>query len=140
MSGRREKAAAQRVIDAFSVRCEGPAAGIETLSGGNQQKVIVGRWIGGSREVPGPSGLAARLVLLDEPFRGVDVGARAEIAGLLRAQVGEAGVIVASSDPQELMQVADRILVMHSGTLAGELAVAELTAERVAVLMAGGAA
>ena len=79
-------------------------------------------------------------MLLDEPFRGVDVGARAEIAGLLRAQVGEAGVIVASSDPQEVMQVADRILVMHSGTLAGELAVAELTAERVAVLMAGGAA
>jgi simple sugar transport system ATP-binding protein len=141
LSRRDESSAAERVIDAFGVRCDGPAAAIETLSGGNQQKVVVGRWLGGAvRGVPGgrPPGLAARLVLLDEPFRGVDVGARAEIARKLRDHAGEVGVIVASSDPQEVTQVADRVLVMRDGTLAGELPAGEATAERIAALMAGG--
>jgi simple sugar transport system ATP-binding protein len=142
LSRRDESSAAERVIDAFGVRCDGPAAAIETLSGGNQQKVVVGRWLGGaSRGAPGgrPPGLAARLVLLDEPFRGVDVGARAEIARKLRDHAGEVGVIVASSDPQEVTQVADRVLVMRDGTLAGELPAGEATAERIAALMAGSA-
>jgi simple sugar transport system ATP-binding protein len=128
LSRRDESSAAGRVIEAFGVRCDGPAAAIETLSGGNQQKVVVGRWLGG----------ALRLVLLDEPFRGVDVGARAEIARKLRDHAGEVGVIVASSDPQEVTQVADRVLVMRDGTLAGELPAGEATAEHIAALMAGG--
>jgi simple sugar transport system ATP-binding protein len=132
LSRRAENVAAQRVIDALGVRCEGPGAAIETLSGGNQQKVVVGRWVGGSS--------AARLVLLDEPFRGIDVGARAEIAQLLRSGAVGAGVLLSSSDPQEVTQVADRVLVLHEGTLAGELPAAEATAERLAALMAGAGA
>jgi simple sugar transport system ATP-binding protein len=130
LSKGQEEALAQRVIDAFGVKSPGPSAGIETLSGGNQQKALVGRWFSG----------ASRLVLLDEPFRGVDVGARAAIALQLRALAGETGVLLASSDPQEVTQVADRVLVMRDGTLAGELPAGEASSGRIAELMAGGAA
>jgi simple sugar transport system ATP-binding protein len=129
LSRRREQAAAERVMSAFGVRSDGAGAAIETLSGGNQQKVIVGRWLGDGR--------SARLVLLDEPFRGVDVGARAEIGRLLRSLATDVGVIVASSDPLEVLAVADRVLVLHAGTLAGEVQASEATAERLAALMAG---
>jgi simple sugar transport system ATP-binding protein len=129
LSRRREQAAAERVISAFGVRSDGAGAAIETLSGGNQQKVIFGRWLGGGR--------SARLVLLDEPFRGVDVGARAEIGRLLRSLAAGVGVIVASSDPLEVLAVADRVLVLHAGTLAGEVQAGEATAERLAALVAG---
>ncbi len=122
-----ETAAARRVIDRFGVRGPGPEAPIEALSGGNQQKVVVGRWLEG----------APRL-LLDEPFRGVDVGARADIGRTLRESGGAMGMIVASSDPQEVLDVADRIVVLHDGDLTGELPAGDVTAERLAALMAGG--
>ncbi|MGW0811526.1 sugar ABC transporter ATP-binding protein, partial [Nonomuraea sp. NPDC002799] len=75
---------------------------------------------------------------LDEPFRGVDVGARADIGRVVRQQARGMGVVVASSDPQELVELADRVLVLHEGSLAGELPIAEATSERLAVLMSGG--
>jgi simple sugar transport system ATP-binding protein len=131
MSARGETEAARRVIEAFGVRCDGPSAAIETLSGGNQQKVLVGRWF---------AGVPRQLVLLDEPFQGVDVGARAEIAGRLRALAAGAGVLLASSDPREVTLAADRILVLRDGTLAGELPAAEASADRLARLMTGAAA
>ncbi|MEV5408900.1 sugar ABC transporter ATP-binding protein [Thermopolyspora sp. NPDC052614] len=134
LSRRSETRAAGRVIDLFGVRGPGPEAPIEALSGGNQQKVVVGRWLEGE----------PRLLLLDEPFRGVDVGARADIGRVLRERATEMAVIVASSDPQEVLDVADRVLVLHDGGPAGELRAGELragdvTAERLAALMAGGA-
>ena len=124
---RSEARAAARVIGLFGVRGPGPDAPIEALSGGNQQKVVVGRWLEGE----------VRLLLLDEPFRGVDVGARADIGRVLRERAGRTAVIVASSDPQEVLDLADRVLVLHDGALAGELRAAEATAERLAALMAG---
>ena len=125
-----ERRAAGRVIELFGVRGPGPDAPIEALSGGNQQKVVVGRWLEGD----------PRLLLLDEPFRGVDVGARADIARVLRERAADTAVIVASSDPQEVLEVADRILVLHDGHVAGGLRAGEVTAERLAALMAGGEA
>ncbi|GAA3846152.1 sugar ABC transporter ATP-binding protein [Sphaerisporangium flaviroseum] len=122
-----ETASARRVIERFGVRGPGPDAGIEALSGGNQQKVVVGRWM--EEEF--------RLMLLDEPFRGVDVGARADISRVLREISATTGVVVASSDPQEVLQVADRVLVLYEGTVTGELRTGEVTAERLAALMAG---
>jgi simple sugar transport system ATP-binding protein len=123
-----EIAAARRVIAELEVNAEGPEAEIETLSGGNQQKVLVGRWL--DEQV--------RLLLLDEPFRGVDVGARATIARALRDRGVTA--LVACADPQELRQVADRVLVLHDGELTGELPVQDATPARLAPLMAGVAA
>ncbi|WP_214414809.1 sugar ABC transporter ATP-binding protein [Sphaerisporangium fuscum] len=127
LAPRSETAAARRVADLFGVRGPGIEAPIEALSGGNQQKVVVGRWLEGT----------PRLLLLDEPFRGVDVGARADIGRVVREHAREMGVVVASCDPQELIGLADRVLVLHEGGPAGELPVAETTAERLAALMSG---
>ena len=104
----------------------GIEADLTDLSGGNQQKVIVGRWFDGR----------VRLVLLDEPFRGVDVGARADIAAQLRERAKDIGVVVASSDPSEIVQVADRVVVVAGGDVAGELSVTDVTTEELSRLMA----
>ena len=77
-----------------------------------------------------------RLVLLDEPFRGVDVGARADIAAQLRERAEDIGVVVASSDPSEIVQVADRVVVVTGGDVAGELSVTDVTTEELSRLMA----
>ena len=92
------------------------------LSGGNQQKVVIGKWL--TRD--------ARLLILDEPTRGVDVGARAEIHNIVRrlAENG-AGVIVISSEEEELIGLCNRILVMAQGRVTGELAGDEITKEEI---------
>jgi len=84
---------------------------MQSLSGGNQQKVVLARWLR----------LGARLLLLDEPTQGVDVGARAEIYDLVRAAAAEGiAVIVASSDFEELVGLSDRIVVMAEGRVVAE--------------------
>ena len=95
------------MIDRLGVVCNGPEAPIESLSGGNQQKVALGRWLFEP----------ARLLLLDEPFRGVDLGARRDIAGQLRELGDDAAVVVASADVDEVLEVADRIVVLADGTV-----------------------
>ena len=105
---KRERKVVSDLIHRLSVRCNSMEQPIGTLSGGNQQKVIVSRWL--HRE--------CNILLLDEPTRGVDVGARAEIYAELErmAQAGKALLIV-SSDLRELMQMSDRIGVMSHGKL-----------------------
>ncbi|KAA0256424.1 sugar ABC transporter ATP-binding protein [Acidobacteria bacterium ACD] len=102
----------------------------ESLSGGNQQKVVLAKW----RE------LSPSVLLLDEPTRGVDVGAKAELYALV-SRMAEAGtaVLLASSELPELLGMADRIAVMHEGRLAGTLARDEATEERLLRLATGGA-
>ncbi|MEU6721031.1 sugar ABC transporter ATP-binding protein [Nonomuraea sp. NPDC046802] len=124
---RSETAAARHVIALFGVRGPGPDAPIEALSGGNQQKVVVGRWLAGD----------PRLLVLDEPYRGVDVAARADIGRVVRDRTRQSAVVVATSDPQELYGLADRVLVLYEGSAAGELPIAEATPERLAALMSG---
>lgn len=123
LSRRAEERAASRVIRALGVVCSGPRAAIESLSGGNRQKVVVGRWIAAG----------SRLLVLDEPFRGVDIGARADIARLIRA--ADAATVVASSDPEEILEVADRVLVMADGGIVGEIDPRTVDAETLADLM-----
>lgn len=124
LSPRAERAAARRAVADLSIVCAGPDAPIWSLSGGNRQKVVVARWLAAR----------SRLLILDEPFRGVDIGARADIAALLRSGAVEAAV-VASSDPEEILEVADRVLVMSGGTVVGEVLPAEADAELLAALM-----
>ena len=126
LSRRAELRSARRAVDDFGVIGPGIESDLTDLSGGNQQKVIVGRWFDGR----------VRLVLLDEPFRGVDVGARADIAAQLRERAKDIGVVVASSDPSEIVQVADRVVVVTGGEVAGELSVSEVTTEELSRLMA----
>jgi ABC-type sugar transport system ATPase subunit len=98
---------------------------VRQLSGGNQQKVLLGKWFR----------LGPRVILLDEPTVGVDVGAKAEIYALLRAQRDAgAAVLVVSSDLEEVMAIADRIAVMVAGRLvavhdAGDVSMAQIAAE-----------
>jgi simple sugar transport system ATP-binding protein len=126
MRGASERNVASRFIAEMNIRCAGPDAPIGSLSGGNQQKVVVARWLQSD----------STLLILDEPFRGIDIGSRHEIIRQLRRQSDRA-VIVASSDPEEILEVADRILVLAAGELVGELPAAEATTTRLAQLMAG---
>jgi ribose transport system ATP-binding protein len=112
-------------IDRFLVKANDTDALLSTLSGGNQQKVIMARWLR----------LRPKLLLLDEPTQGVDIGARAEIYKLIRAatEEGAAGIVVAS-DFEELSAVCDRILVIREGRIIAELRGNEMTPHRVAQL------
>lgn len=104
----RERALAQRHIGALRIRCAGPEQPVGELSGGNQQKVAIARWL--ERDTP--------VLLFDEPTRGVDVGAKFDIYALLDALAARGkALVVVSSDLRELMQLCDRIGVMRGGRL-----------------------
>lgn len=103
----RELDAAKHAIATFGIRCEGPADRPVRLSGGNQQKVLLARW----------HAEPARVLLLDEPFQGVDAGARADIIATLRQQADERATLVFVSDLEEAYEVADRIVAFDRGTV-----------------------
>jgi ribose transport system ATP-binding protein len=99
-------------VGTYNVKTSSPSAGIQTLSGGNQQKVVLARWL---RDKP-------RLILLDEPTQGIDVGAREEIFTLInQATESGAAVLLVSSEFEELTRLAHRVLVLSRGTITGEL-------------------
>jgi ABC-type sugar transport system ATPase subunit len=102
----------------LKIKVPGLGAEVATLSGGNQQKVVIGKWLE----------RAPRVLLLDEPTRGVDVGAKAEIYKLIEALTARGhAVLIASSDLPEVVRLADRVLVLREGKLAGSLARDEVT-------------
>jgi ribose transport system ATP-binding protein len=123
ITARDEATAYARWHNVLSVRSRNdPEQPIGTLSGGNQQKVLLGRWLE-SR---------SRVLVLVEPTRGVDVGARAEIYRLVRSLAGDGiGVLVVTSDFEEVVQVADRALVMSRGAVSAHLAGEQVTVERL---------
>ena len=115
---RAELKAARELMHDFRVKAPSVKAPIATLSGGNQQKVILARWL---RRNP-------KLILLDEPSQGVDVGARAEIWQLIRQAADEgACVLVATSDLDEMATFCDRALIMRRGAIVGEVATDEMS-------------
>jgi ribose transport system ATP-binding protein len=105
----KEKAVAGRHIDALSVRCSSVEQKVSELSGGNQQKVVIAKWMYRDCDI----------LIFDEPTRGIDVGAKFEIYHML-ADLAEKGkaIIFVSSDLKELMAVCDRIMVMSAGRVA----------------------
>lgn len=117
----------QWAIDSMHIKTPNQNTAIRTLSGGNQQKVIIGRWLLTKPEV----------LLLDEPTRGIDVGAKYEIYQLIidLAQDGK-GVMIASSEMPELLGICDRILVMSGGQIAGEVDAKSTTQEEILTLAA----
>jgi ribose transport system ATP-binding protein len=117
-------------IDRLRIKTPSAAQPVGLLSGGNQQKVVFGKWL--ARE--------PRVLILDEPTRGVDVGAKAEIYSLVDELAGRGvAVWMITSDMEELLGMADRVLVMHEGRIAGELTGAEVNEEAVMRLATGGA-
>ena len=122
ISGGRRKALAERAIRDLAIKTTGAEAPVGRLSGGNQQKVVIARWLASRPKV----------LILDEPTRGVDVGARAEIHRLIRNLASEGmAVLVISSEPEELPDLCDRALVMAEGRIVNELAGEALTRERI---------
>jgi ABC-type sugar transport system ATPase subunit len=105
-------ARAQRQIDNLRIKARSPWTLANQLSGGNQQKVVIGKWL----EI-GP-----KVFLLDDPTRGVDVGAKREIYGLIRKMSADGGIVLFSStELPELVGLCDRIVVFYQGRIAGEL-------------------
>ena len=123
----RERDAAERMIDMFGIKTATDRLDVSGLSGGNQQKVVLGKWF-----LTEP-----RILLLDEPTRGVDVGAKREIYRVMSdfAQAGGA-IVMVSSETDEVLGMADRVIVMRDGRVSGELARADLKAETLLHLAA----
>jgi rhamnose transport system ATP-binding protein len=126
--GRAEQARVDHAMKTCDVRATSPMQPVGTLSGGNQQKTILARWLERGPEI----------ILLDEPTRGVDVGAKAEIHALIDRLAGQGcGVLLISSDLPEVLGLSDRVLVMHRGTIAAELRGEAMTQENVILAASG---
>ena len=112
----------EHMIQEYSIKIGKPDDTILTLSGGNQQKAVIAKWIGNNPEI----------LLCDEPTRGIDVGAKADIYNLLKDIASKGiGIVMVSSELPELLALCDRILVMHEGRMTGELAKEECTEELI---------
>ncbi|MFF5115150.1 sugar ABC transporter ATP-binding protein [Streptosporangium sp. NPDC000509] len=131
MDRRREAADAREMVRALEMRPADPERPIKTLSGGNQQKAVLARWLLNDR----------KLLLLDEPTRGVDVGARAELYALVRRLADEGiGVLLVSSEVPEVLGLADRVLVLREGRVIREAGAGELDEHAVLDMIMEGSA
>ena len=116
------------MIDRLNIKTPTDLQIARFLSGGNQQKVVIGKWLS----------MSPRVLLLDEPTRGIDVGAKQEIYSLMDQLAGQGvGILFVSSEMEEVLGMSDRALVLHEGRLAGELSRAELSEEAIMQLATG---
>jgi ribose transport system ATP-binding protein len=123
-----ERRVAEAEVARFRVKTPSVQRLVVNLSGGNQQKVVLGKWMA----------MQPKVLILDEPTRGIDVGAKAEIYRHMAALAAEGlTILMVSSEMEEVLGMSDRVVVMHERRLEGVLPRAGLTAERVAQLMTG---
>ena len=128
-----KKKAKQNLLDMLikrlTIKTESSDISCEILSGGNQQKVVIAKWVG----------IGPKVLILDEPTRGVDVGAKREIYQLMN-ELTDRGVaiIMVSSELPEVLGMSDRILVVHEGKINGELTKEEATQEKIMTFATGG--
>ena len=109
----KEAGIVEQGIDALKIKAPSPNINCSTLSGGNQQKVLLAKWLATDPEV----------LILDEPTRGIDVGAKAEIYTIINNLAKEGlAIILISSEMPEVMNMSDRVVIMHEGRITGELA------------------
>ncbi len=129
VSRREQRKQARKMIEDLNIRTPGPEQVIRYLSGGNQQKAVIGKWL-----------LAdSKVLIMDEPTRGIDVGAKVEIYELMNELTENgAGILMISSDLPEVLGMSDRILVMSGGRITGELSVEEANGENVMELATQG--
>lgn len=124
-----EKKLADRYVEQLSIKVAGIEYPISSLSGGNQQKCLLGKWLS----------IEPKLIIMDEPTRGIDVGAKSEIHNLLRKLADQGvGVIIVSSELPEVIGVSDRVIVIHEGHMAGELNEVDLVTEENIMRLASG--
>lgn len=126
-----EEKLASQAIEQFGIRAYGPEQIVNNLSGGNQQKVVVGKWLAAD----------PKLLIIDEPTRGVDVGAKSEIHRLMSSLAAERGlaILMISSELPEILGMSDRVLVMRGGRIVAEVAREDATQETIAGAMMGDA-
>lgn len=118
----KESSNVNALMEKLNIKAPSAEVPVQNLSGGNQQKVALAKWLS----------IGSKVILIDEPTRGVDVGAKVEIYNLINEVAKEgAGVVVISSDMPEIMGIADRILVMHEGTIYGELPKEKFSEENI---------
>jgi monosaccharide-transporting ATPase len=134
-NGMLDEARLREIVEGFikslDIKCTGPNQRIRELSGGNQQKVLLARWLA----------MNPRLLILDEPTRGIDVGAKAEIQRRIRALADEGlSVLMISSEIEEIVEGADRIFVLRDGVAVAELEGASAGEDQVLAAMAHGSA
>ena len=128
ISSKKETAAAGHACKTINIKTPSPEMKAANLSGGNQQKVVLAKWLE----------LSPRVLIFDEPTRGIDVGAKSEIYALIRKLAGEGvSVIVISSEMEEVLGISDRIAVMHEGRITGILARPQFSEEAVMRLATG---
>lgn len=122
-----EEQLARRTISQFGIRAFGPQQVVAKLSGGNQQKVVLGKWLASEPKV----------LIMDEPTRGVDVGAKSEIHRLMSQLAAERGlaILMISSELPEILGMSDRVLVMRAGRLVASFTRSEATQEAIAAAM-----
>ncbi|WP_342469608.1 sugar ABC transporter ATP-binding protein [Ureibacillus sp. FSL K6-3587] len=125
----KETSLVNQYIQQLKIRTSSPKQSAKSLSGGNQQKVVLAKWLGTEPEV----------LILDEPTRGVDIGAKKEIYQIINdlAQAGVA-ILMISSELPEIIGMADRVLVMHEGKITGQVSKEEMTQERIMHFATGG--
>mgnify|MGYP001087305793 FL=1 len=125
-----ELASTSELVKELNIKAPSVESRVETLSGGNQQKVSIAKWLMTS----------PRILMLDEPTRGIDVGTKYQVYELMdRLAASGMAIIMASSDLPEILGMSDRIMVMHEGTMAGIVESEEANPERVMSLAAMGA-
>src|SRR5690606_31038162 len=128
---REEERLVEELIRQLSIKTAGPGQEVRFLSGGNQQKVVIGKWLAAS----------PRVLILDEPTRGVDIGAKEEIYRLMNRLTREGmAILLISSDLPEVLGMSDRVLVMHQGRIAAEFKREEATQEKILAAASGGCA
>ena len=128
-SNRSESGEAKNILQRLSMRPPNPELGVSSFSGGNQQKVVLSRWLDGQCDV----------LILEEPTIGVDVGSKAEIYALIEKAMGRGlAVILISSDLEEVSRICHRALVFDRGRISGELSRSELSVDKLTAAVAGG--
>ena len=128
LNGPAEREIAGEMVRKLNVKTPSDLQVCQFLSGGNQQKVVIGKWLA----------MAPRVLLLDEPTRGIDVGAKQEIYRLMETLAGQGvAILFVSSEMEEVLGMSDRALVMHEGTITGELQRHELSEEAIMHLATG---
>ena len=125
LDNKRIEEMASKSIQDLQIKTSGMQQPIRYLSGGNQQKVLLARWLN----------VKPKILILDEPTRGVDVGAKAEIRKVIQELVDQGiSVIVISSDLEELLAMSDRVLVMSNGAIRGEFLAKDATFDKIMAL------
>jgi ribose transport system ATP-binding protein len=124
----KERRVAEQEMKRLAIKAKSVAQKVLELSGGNQQKVVLGKWLA----------MSPRVLILDEPTRGIDVGAKAEIYRHMAALADQGvSIIMVSSDMEEILGMSDRVVVMHERRLVGALEKHELSQQRLARMMTG---